>query len=281
MATTTTPTPLPTDPSEDSAGIARAIEDDGCALIPGALDAGLTAETRRQIDELAFLPGDNEGKGQGIDHHKCVFNRDPFWLQFLDRPGIVEAVEDLLGANCHIIGMSAWRSPPGVGQHDRRLHADQIFIPMDEELLTTGRVRLPVFLMTLHFYLSDMDLDLCPTWVVPGSHKAGRGPTSEPLPNGHPGTVSGPDETWNGHDQVPVLCNAGDAMLFRSEIWHRGSHNATADRTRYLLQVHYGARGIAQRFPPYLEFRHNPQVVAAANERQLRMIGKHRISAYG
>ena len=70
-------------------------------------------------------------------------------------------------------------------------------------------------------------------------------------------------------------------MLFRSEIWHAGSANRTKDRTRYLLQVHYAQRGIAQRFPPYVKFRHNPVVMAAANERQQRMMGKHKISAYG
>ena len=78
-----------------------------------------------------------------------------------------------------------------------------------------------------------------------------------------------------------MLCNAGDALLFRSELWHRGSINRTTDRTRYMVQVHYGARGMAQRFPPYLEFRHNPEVMAAATPRQRRMMGDHQTSAYG
>jgi hypothetical protein len=265
----------------DSNGIADAIETEGCAFIPGALSPELSAETCRQIDALDFPPGDNRGEGTGVDHHKCVFNRDPFWLQFIDQPGIVEGVEQLLGDQCHIIGMSAGRSPPGVGSDARKMHIAHIFIPLDGVRQGSGRLRLPVFLMTLHFYLVDIDLDLCPTWVIPGSHLSGRGPNREPIAHGHPGTITGPEETWDGREQVPVLCAAGDAMLFRSEIWHRGSRNQTPDRTRYLLQVHYAQRGIAQRFPPYLEFRHNPAVIAAANERQLRMLGKHRIGAYG
>ena len=59
------------------------------------------------------------------------------------------------------------------------------------------------------------------------------------------------------------------------------AQNKTPDRTRYMLQVHYAQRGIAQRFNPYLDFKHNPEVVAAANERQLRLLGKHSIGAYG
>ena len=179
--------------------------------------------------------------------------------------------------------MSAWRTPPSgepAGQAPQ-LHIDQIFIPIAEELLTSGQVRLPVFLMTMHYYLVDIDEQLCPTWVVPGSHLSGRAPGTDPIPNGYDSSITGPDSSWQDREQVPVLCEAGDGMLFRSEIWHRGSQNISPNRARYLLQVHYGQRGIAQRFPPYLEFRHNPAVLAAASKRQLRLLGKHHISAYG
>ena len=189
-----------------------------------------------------------------------------------------------MGSQCHIIGMSAWRCHPGYngdqpGPHD--MHIDQIFVPMDEELLTSGRVHLPVFIATMHYYLVDMTEDLCPTWVIPGSHKSGRGPGEKEVAAGHPGTVHGEENSWNGVEAKPVICNAGDGMLFRSELWHAGSANRTEDRVRYLLQVHYAQRGIAQRFPPYIKFRHNPEVMEAATERQQRMMGKHQIGAYG
>jgi hypothetical protein len=275
---------------EDADGIVRAIETEGLAYIPGLLDRAEAAEVRARIDALRPLACDSSvAAGGAIDHYKCVFNRDPYWLRFIDRAGVIDAIERLMGPSCHIIGMSAWRTPPAGPDCDRTrpidraggLHADQIFIPMDEELLTSGRVKLPVFLGTLHYYLSDLDLDLCPTWVVPGTHLAGRGPTKDALPVGHHGTIGGPERTWNGREQVPVLCAAGDGLLFRSELWHRGSPNRTLDRTRYLLQVHYGQRGMAQRFPPALEFRHDPAILAAANTRQLRLLGKHDLSAYG
>ena len=51
---------------------------------------------------------------------------------------------------------------------------------------------------------------------------------------------------WQGRAAQPVLCRAGDVLMFRSELWHAGSNNRTADRTRYLLQVHYGRRMVAQ-----------------------------------
>lgn len=286
-ATALTGRRLPAIAQNDPAAISAAIADDGCAFIPGVLSPDLSAETCRQIDALSHLDGDGRNHdGKSIDHYKCVFNRDPFWLRFLDQPGIIDAVERLLGSNCHIIGMSAWRSPPGVRRQG--IHADQIFLPISEDLLLSGQVVLPVFIMTLHFYLCDIDESLCPTWVIPGSHKAGRGP--RPADPGQraerqrqltiANSQGGEEETWRGQTAFPVVCNAGDCMLFRSEIWHHGSAN-TSDRTRYLLQVHYAQRVIAQRFPPYIEFRHNPVVMAEANERQQRMMGKHTIGAYG
>jgi len=77
-----------------------------------------------------------------------------------------------------------------------------------------------------------------------------------------------------------VLCHAGDVLLFRSELWHAGSRNRTADRTRYLLQVHYGRRMVAQKFSPYLAWRFNPEVLAACTPRQRRLLGEHAEAEY-
>lgn len=280
MTSATLNQPFTTYAQSDSEGIAKAIREEGFAIMPEVLSRGEVDELKSTIDSIISSPGPGDGVGHGkdIDHFKCVFNRDPYWLQFLDKSGIIEAVEDLMGKDSHIIGMSAWRSPPGTGSFGQ-LHTDQLFVPMDEELIMSGRVELPVFISTLHFYLNDMDEDLCPTWIVPGSHKSGRAPGGKGVTNS--GTQGGHEMSWNGIDARPVLVNAGDAMLFRSEVWHSGSVNRTLDRTRYLLQVHYSRRGIAQRFPPYLEFKYNQKVLDAANERQLRLLGKHHIGAYG
>ena len=72
---------------------------------------------------------------------------------------------------------------------------------------------------------------------------------------------------------------AGDVLFFRSELWHSGSRNAS-DQTRYLLQVHYAHRFISQKFSPW-PWQYNPEILAIANERQLRLLGKHPESNYG
>ena len=127
--------------------------------------------------------------------------------------------------------------------------------------------QLPVWICTAHFYLSDIAEDLCPTYIIPGSHKSGRKPDRG-------------EETWNEHSPEPVLCKAGDVLFFRSKIWHPCGKNTTTDRSRYLLQVHYSHRNIAQKFSPW-PWQFNPEIIATATERQLRLLGKHPESNYG
>ncbi len=263
----------------DVPNIILGMEDDGAVVIPQLLSKEEVKEMIHAIDNLKHVEHDRFASVTGIDHFKCVFNRNPYWLSFIDKKGVIDGIESLMGADCHIIGMSAWRTPPGSKQGGK-MHIDQLILPMDEDLLVSGRVKLPIYYSTLHFYLNDMDLDLAPTWVVPGSHKSGRGP----YPIGADGkcdTSNGELYKWNDIEEEPILVDAGDGMLFRSEVWHRGSPNVTTDRTRYMLQVHYGRRGVAHRFPPYLEFTYNKDVLKCASDRQLRLLGKHKTGAYG
>jgi ectoine hydroxylase-related dioxygenase (phytanoyl-CoA dioxygenase family) len=249
----------------DTAGQLQALHDDGFALIPGVLNANEVAAARDAINNLTPFGFDAQGP---TDHYKCVFNRDPFWLRFLDKSGVIELAESAMGEECHIIGQSAWRSHPA--HNGWAPHTDRVFFEVPEELLLNGSVKLPIYLCTAHFYLSDITEELCPTYVIPGSHKSGRALT----------WGKDPSPTWNGRELEPVLCKAGDVLFFRSEIWHSGSQNKTAEETRYLLQNHYSHRFIAHQFSPYITWQFNPEVLAAANATQLRLLGNHKPSAY-
>lgn len=249
----------------DTEGMARALHEDGFVLIPNVLSPQEVADLKAGIDRLSPFGFDKLG---ATDHFKCVFNRERLFLNYIDRPGVIELAEATMGDQCHIIGQTAWRSHPG---HDGWApHTDRIFVEYPEEMADDPRFKLPIYLCTAHYYLDDLTLDLAPTWVIPGSHRSGR-------------TLAwgkDPNPTWQGRELEPVLCKAGDVLFFRSEIWHTGSKNATADRTRYLLQVHYSHRFIAQQFSPYLAFQFNPEILAAANPRQRRLLGEHRAFPY-
>jgi hypothetical protein len=252
----------PTHHLDDTAGQLRALHEDGFTLIPGVLSPEEVQAARDAIDRLTPFHWDFQGL---TDHYKCIFNRDPFWLPYLDRPGVIELAEAAMGPECHIIGQTAWRSHPG--HRGVGVHADHLMLEVPEDLLLSGRVRLPVFICTTHYYLSDVTPELCPTRVLPGSHKSGRRPGRHEV-------------SWNGRGLEAVLCRAGDVLFFRSEVWHSGSDNVTADQTRYLLQVHYGQRMIAQKFSPYLDWKFNPEVLARCSPRQRRLLGDHQRAAY-
>lgn len=250
-------------PTSSLAAPLQALHTDGYVLLPQVLSPAQIAWARQATDRLTPLHWDYTGLVD--DHFKCVFNREPGWLTYLDLSPVIELMEAALGPDCHIIGQTAWRSHPGFIGGD--LHVDHLVMELPEALLADPAFELPMQVCTAHFYLSDITQALCPTLVIPGSHRAGRKPR--------------PDETsWQGRSLQPVLCRAGDVLVFRSELWHAGSRNRTTDQTRYLLQVHYGRRMVAQKFSPYLDFRFNPDVLAACTPRQRRLLGDHEPSEY-
>ncbi|WP_312764647.1 phytanoyl-CoA dioxygenase family protein, partial [Stutzerimonas balearica] len=149
-----------------------ALHHQGFVLLPAVLAPAQISELRAAIDRLTPVGLDYQGLVD--DHYKCVFNREPFWLTFLDLPGVIELAEAALGSDCHIIGQTAWRSRPGfVGGE---LHADYLALELPERLLADPAFELPMQVCTAHLYLDDIDADLCPTLVIPGSHRAGRKP---------------------------------------------------------------------------------------------------------
>ena len=248
-----------------------ALDRDGFAFVAGALSPEACAAACERIDALEPLHWD-EAHGRSdfgaadrrLDRYLNVFNRDPYWLRFLDRPGVIELAEAALGADCHVIGQTAWRSHPGFA--GEALHADYLPITWGEGALPET-VRIPPFIVTVHFYLSDVDAALAPTRIVPGSHRAGRAPRAD-------------EGQWAERQAEIVLARAGDALVFRSDVWHAGSDNRTSDRIRYLLQIHYGRREMAQHFSPYLDWRFDRAVLDAASKRQRRLLGDHEPGAY-
>ena len=177
---------------------------------------------------------------------------------------MIDVLEAVHGSDCHIIGMQSWLTGPG--RPDQRLHTDWLPISLPEDVATNPRVKIPIFITTAHCYLNDMSQELGPTNFVTGSHRSGRSP--------------GDETEWQGGEEMSILCNAGDVVVFRSEVWHRGTAN-TSDETRYLLQVHYALRMITQKFPPYLNrFQFDDSILAQATPRQRRLLGEHTGGAY-
>lgn len=260
---------FPAHPLYATDALAAALDADGVATVPALLDAPRCAELRAAIDALTPQGWDEAhddplGGGRALDRYLCVFNRDPRWLPLLDPPGVIDLAESVLGADCHVIGMTAWRCHPGY--RGDGLHVDHLPLEWPADRLPAA-VRVPIAILTVHYYLNDVTPDLAPTRVIPGSHRAGRAPYAH-------------ETHWQGRRPEPVLAAAGDALVFRSELWHAGSDNTTRDRVRHLLQVHYGRRTVAPHYVPFIGWQHRPETLAAATPRQRRLMGDHAPGAY-
>lgn len=246
----------------------QAMEEDGFAFLPGLLNAAEIAELRAAMDRLVAIPAsfDRHDTSGGFLNKSInnAFNRDPLFLSYVDRPGVVEIAEAIHGNDCHIIGMTAWLTGPG--RPDQQLHADWQPLTLPAEVMSNPAVKIPIYISTAHFYLDDLDEELGPTQFIPGSHRAGRAPKG--------------DMEYKGVGPKNILCKAGDMVIFRSEVWHRGTANRS-QRVRYLLQVHYAQRMITQKFPPYLNrFQFDEAILAQATPRQRRLLGDHKGSNY-
>lgn len=249
----------------------EALEQDGYVYFPEALSAEEVGALRNAMDQLEAHPEefdrhtDPESNGYLNKSINNVFNRESIFLSYLDCPDVIDVVEAALGPDCHVIGMTAWMTGPG--RPDQGVHVDWQPLELPEDVMDDPRVKLPVYITTAHFYLDDIYEELGPTQFIPGSHFAGRGPS-----NG--------ESTWRGVEPRSIMCSAGDAVLFRCEVWHRGTAN-TSGQVRYLLQVHYAQRMITQKFPPYLNrFRFDPVILSRATDRQRRLLGEHVQSNY-
>ena len=77
---------------------------------------------------------------------------------------------------------------------------------------------------------------------------------------------------YKGVGPKNIICKAGDVVIFRSEVWHRGTANRSR-QNRYLLQVHYAQRMITQKFPPYLNrFQFDDSILARATSSPNRRV---------
>lgn len=179
-------------PGETVSDLARRLEDDGLLYLPKALSLVQIEQLKADFDNTPTDPMNPVDSGQGTPaHEKMVADavaegRDPgyvgnkgvmsFWnrdtsgrnLQYLDLDPCCAVAEATLGEDCHLIQQKAWSTGPG--RPGQTLHVD--FVPVaveDEQLLVDGMVRMPIYLITAHYYLEDMTEELG-TPTFPSGH---------------------------------------------------------------------------------------------------------------
>ena len=111
-----------------------------------------------------------------------MFNRSALAQKAIGRRAILEAIEPLLGEDCHVIANTCWRNPP----RDANTHGGGFWhidagphIPRDPDIPWDERIPYPIFAIGAHIYLKDCPIECGPTGVIPGSHKSGRPPPAD------------------------------------------------------------------------------------------------------
>ncbi|HXG25160.1 MAG TPA: phytanoyl-CoA dioxygenase family protein, partial [Chthonomonadales bacterium] len=202
-----------------------------------------------------------------------MFLHGPEFEAVIDNPRIIDLVEAILGANCHLIANSALRTGPSDGISS--WHADEeVRFPRPKGVPLDPRIPVPCFVLNFNYYLCDVDEEIGPTQFIPGSHRSGRQPDPEDMDSdGNP--------VYEGRGVASALGPAGTAVMWHDQVWHRGAKNRSKDRSRYVLQTPYGRRWIAQRFYPFINFHMPEEILERANPRRKRLLGVHETGPYG
>ncbi len=226
------------------------IERDGFAVLAGAFTPAEVEALRRDVERVyAEVPADLRNPGLPADHREDfryeMLNRSEPCRRLVGDRRILDVVEPLLGEDCHVIANTAWWNKP----RERFRHGGGFWhidagphIPRPPGVEWDDRIPYPVFAVGVHVLLQDCPRQCGPTAVLPGSHRSGQFPPVDQLAD--------IDLTWQGQEPLWLMADAGDVLLFASDVWHRRVPTGEGDSGRMFLQVHYGRRDIAQRLHP-------------------------------
>lgn len=232
----------------EAAGEASAqLEAEGWARLQSVFSPRRVKALAREIDAVFdALPADRRSPKRPVKEDDAfryeMLNRSPLSQRAVGEPAILDAIEPLLGEDCHVIANTAWRNPAGdpTGPRGGPWHIDAgPHVPRPPGTTWPDEIPYPVFAIGAHILLRDVGPDDGPTAVLPGSHKSGAHP-----PFRHAMDL---DLSWDGEQALALEGEAGDVLLFVSDVWHRRLPTGEADAGRFFLQVHYGRRDIAQR----------------------------------
>ena len=253
------------------------LEQEGWTVVRGAIPAADVAALTKEIEAIyAKLPPDGRAPQRPVeednDFRYEMLNRSPLCQAVIGSRAILDAIEPLLGEDCHVIANTCWRNPP----RERNTHGGGAWhidagphVPRPAGIPWDDRIPYPIFAIGAHIYLKDCPIECGPTGVIPRSHKSGQRPPDD--------RVWDVELTCDGRGVVPLTAKSGDVAMFVSDVWHRRLPPLPGDSGRLFLQAHYGRRDIAQRIRSTSTVNHlSPEAVERAQTpRQRTLVGLH------
>ena len=244
------------------------LEREGWAHLRSVFTADEVATMRAEIDAVFDTYPAERSRSDKDEFRYEMVNRSAACQRAIANPRVLEVIEPLLGNDCHVIANTAWRNPAefkgGMWHCDAGPH-----VPRPEGVPWDDRIPYPIFAVAGHVMLLDCRMVDGPTSVVPGSHRSGR---LAPYDRMHAEVLE-----YDGRQSVVLEAEAGDVLLFVSDVWHRGLPARDGGRGRYFMQVHYGRRDIAQRIRTTSEVNQlsDEAIARAKTERERTLIGLH------
>lgn len=191
-------------PDATVAAIVDGMDEAGCAVVEGFLDANKVAALTAELDPYrARTPtGRNDFEGYGTRRIYALFAKVRGFDDVAIDPRVLGVLDAVLGVNYQLsapVGIDI-----GPGETAQMLHTDDIIYPL-------GWPHGEVIVNTM-WALDDFTTDNGATMVIPGSH------------------TRPPDDPPDPSLAVPATMPAGSVMFYRGTLWHHGGANHTASR---------------------------------------------------
>ncbi len=172
---------------EAAPAASQQLEQEGWTVVSGVLTAAEIAALTAEVEALyAKLPADGRNPHRPTeednDFRYEMLNRSALCQEVIGSRAILDAIEPLLGEDCHVIANTCWRNPPReVNTHGGGAwHIDAgPHVPRPPGIPWDDRIPYPIFAIGAHIYLKDCPLECGPTGVIPRSHKSGQRPPDD------------------------------------------------------------------------------------------------------
>lgn len=198
----------------------------------------------------------------GYELHNCV-EFDPAFTELIDHPAWINYVRRYCGeAESYVAGLfideciasirrSGGHHPVHSGGYRAALRNKYLY---EHGVWRCGQCNIILA-------VSDVGPGDGPTMVIPGSHKSN-------LPHPNAGDYSKLDRMDNLDGAVPVLLNAGDALLFVDGLMHGGSSRTNAAGERRVTIYRYGPSWGATRFG----YAYSPDLLARLSPERRKLL---------
>lgn len=268
--------------AEPASPASHALEREGHVLLESVFAPDEVVRLREDVDRVfrEYAPDGRVGAPalpQAEWYRYVMFERSPVVHAAIEHPRILEAIEPLLGEDCHVIANTSWRNPPERASAPDGLqwHVDggpHVVRPPGTEW--PSEIPYPIFVVTAQIYLQEVRHADGPTAILPGSHRSGALPPDE--------RKWDVDLTYEGRGAEVHTAAPGDVSLFVSDTWHRRMPQHEETRGRDFVQCIYARREIAQRLVPTDEgcAVGDEARTRAVSLRQRQLIGLHEACFY-